>query len=187
MNASACSRLILSKWGACRARRASRRADERRGGRRGWLRAACSEHDMVEVPAGHRACHAARTSALAPHRLADGGWSERFSPIRRDCAPGVNRTPDTRFRKPLLYPLSYEGGRAPPRADGGPLRQSRMLPNLPIDGCGREGDARGHGVPRRTKPCVRLRVATRSPSGNGSELQGLRSGRRSLPVRRLPS
>jgi hypothetical protein len=27
-----------------------------------------------------------------------------------DGAPGRNRTSDTRFRKPLLYPLSYEGG-----------------------------------------------------------------------------
>ncbi len=27
----------------------------------------------------------------------------------RICAPGRNRTSDTRFRKPLLYPLSYEG------------------------------------------------------------------------------
>src|SRR2546427_10550583 len=27
-------------------------------------------------------------------------------------APGRNRTCDTRFRKPLLYPLSYEGRRA---------------------------------------------------------------------------
>ena len=25
-------------------------------------------------------------------------------------APGMNRTCDLRFRKPLLYPLSYEGG-----------------------------------------------------------------------------
>jgi hypothetical protein len=25
-------------------------------------------------------------------------------------APGRNRTCDTRFRKPVLYPLSYEGG-----------------------------------------------------------------------------
>jgi hypothetical protein len=25
-------------------------------------------------------------------------------------APGRNRTCDSRFRKPLLYPLSYEGG-----------------------------------------------------------------------------
>ena len=27
-------------------------------------------------------------------------------------APGRNRTCDTRFRKPVLYPLSYEGPRA---------------------------------------------------------------------------
>ena len=26
-------------------------------------------------------------------------------------APGWNRTSDTRFRKPVLYPLSYEGKR----------------------------------------------------------------------------
>ncbi len=26
------------------------------------------------------------------------------------CAPGRIRTCDTRFRKPVLYPLSYEGG-----------------------------------------------------------------------------
>jgi hypothetical protein len=30
--------------------------------------------------------------------------------LQRNCAPGRNRTCDTRFRKPLLYPLSYEGG-----------------------------------------------------------------------------
>ena len=28
-------------------------------------------------------------------------------------APGVNRTPDLRFRKPSLYPLSYGGSRTP--------------------------------------------------------------------------
>jgi hypothetical protein len=32
--------------------------------------------------------------------------SERLS----DCALGRIRTCDTRFRKPMLYPLSYEGG-----------------------------------------------------------------------------
>jgi hypothetical protein len=31
---------------------------------------------------------------------------------RSKCAPGRIRTCGTRFRKPLLYPLSYEGGRA---------------------------------------------------------------------------
>ncbi len=29
----------------------------------------------------------------------------------RGGAPGRIRTCDTRFRKPMLYPLSYEGGR----------------------------------------------------------------------------
>lgn len=27
----------------------------------------------------------------------------------KNGTPGVNRTPDTRFRKPVLYPLSYRG------------------------------------------------------------------------------
>jgi hypothetical protein len=27
----------------------------------------------------------------------------------RSGAPGLDRTADTRFRKPVLYPLSYEG------------------------------------------------------------------------------
>jgi hypothetical protein len=30
-------------------------------------------------------------------------------PLSIAGALGVTRTPDTRFRKPLLYPLSYEG------------------------------------------------------------------------------
>jgi hypothetical protein len=29
--------------------------------------------------------------------------------IKRESAPGMIRTCDQRFRKPLLYPLSYEG------------------------------------------------------------------------------
>ena len=36
--------------------------------------------------------------------------TSRSGQIDRQCgAPGRNRTVDTRFRKPLLYPLSYEG------------------------------------------------------------------------------
>jgi hypothetical protein len=31
------------------------------------------------------------------------------------CALGRIRTCDTRFRKPMLYPLSYEGGAGPDR------------------------------------------------------------------------
>ncbi len=35
----------------------------------------------------------------------------RIVPVNEDLngTPGVNRTRDTRFRKPLLYPLSYRG------------------------------------------------------------------------------
>src|SRR5665647_458336 len=34
----------------------------------------------------------------------------RSRPVQaRTGAPGWNRTSDTRFRKPVLYPLSYEG------------------------------------------------------------------------------
>jgi hypothetical protein len=35
----------------------------------------------------------------------DSPLTPRFLP----SAPGRNRTSDTRFRKPVLYPLSYEG------------------------------------------------------------------------------
>jgi hypothetical protein len=41
--------------------------------------------------------------------LADGG-GEGTNCAALVCAPGRNRTSDTRFRKPVLYPLSYEGG-----------------------------------------------------------------------------
>ena len=30
--------------------------------------------------------------------------------VKAFCALGRTRTSDTRFRKPVLYPLSYEGG-----------------------------------------------------------------------------
>src|SRR5215212_6484612 len=41
-------------------------------------------------------------------------------------APGRIRTYDSRFRKPMLYPLSYEGGPAnPSRSAGGPGRRGR--------------------------------------------------------------
>src|SRR5437867_3473904 len=48
-------------------------------------------------------------------------WDRGAEPSHRNTtkigAPGRNRTCDTRFRKPLLYPLSYEGrGRRGPRA-----------------------------------------------------------------------
>ena len=38
---------------------------------------------------------------------------------KRVGAPGANRTRDTRFRRAVLYPLSYEGGgRAQPPGQG---------------------------------------------------------------------
>ena len=42
-------------------------------------------------------------------------------------ALGVIRTPDTRFRKPMLYPLSYEGGGCDePGATRGDKRTDRI-------------------------------------------------------------
>jgi hypothetical protein len=43
-------------------------------------------------------------------------------PRPNDGALGLTRTADTRFRKPLLYPLSYEGT---------PSRSSRAVPTIP--------------------------------------------------------
>ena len=40
-------------------------------------------------------------------RFTQGGG--QVFPLVRSGAPGRNRTCDTRFRKPVLYPLSYEG------------------------------------------------------------------------------
>ena len=37
---------------------------------------------------------------------------QAFGPTVRQRAPGANRTRDTRFRRAVLYPLSYEGGGA---------------------------------------------------------------------------
>ena len=70
----------------------------------------------------HAACDPAVTPASAPESrrqnvgsLADseGVAAERRNTKRpvhsQSGAPGWNRTSDTRFRKPVLYPLSYEG------------------------------------------------------------------------------
>jgi hypothetical protein len=45
--------------------------------------------------------HSDRAHALLP--------ADIFSSTVQLGAPGRNRTCDSRFRKPLLYPLSYEG------------------------------------------------------------------------------
>ena len=73
---------------------------------------------------GRRSCSVPR-SALARQRVMGSlGTMSAVLPIRKKCgrtpqhqnpvqhrsgAPGWNRTSDTRFRKPVLYPLSYEG------------------------------------------------------------------------------
>src|SRR5687768_18417248 len=52
----------------------------------------------------------------------DAGMTSITRNTTASGAPGRNRTCDTRFRKPLLYPLSYEG-------EGGGCRKSgRKLP-----------------------------------------------------------
>jgi hypothetical protein len=58
---------------------------------------------MIKLPADHidAVTNAAHATAAGP---TGGGVTDA------GCAPGRNRTCDTRFRKPMLYPLSYEGG-----------------------------------------------------------------------------
>ena len=67
----------------------------------------------------------AKQEILLPKRVALIN-QERWNAIEQVLfsAPGRNRTCDTRFRKPMLYPLSYrggagaKGGRKPPRFVG---------------------------------------------------------------------
>ena len=49
-------------------------------------------------------------------------------PRHHTSAPGRNRTCDTRFRKPLLYPLSYEGGGLQETRQETPVRAASSLP-----------------------------------------------------------
>ena len=53
------------------------------------------------------------TPTLTPTGL-NRSEAQRHSLRSRFGAPGRNRTCDKRFRKPLLYPLSYEGLKAAP-------------------------------------------------------------------------
>src|SRR5437016_8904186 len=53
-----------------------------------------------------------------------------------NCAPGRNRTYDTRFRKPVLYPLSYEGGACVKRGRK-PVAELRSSFGTPILAVGR--------------------------------------------------
>ena len=51
------------------------------------------------------------TAEQAKMVAADGRSMYRPTRSHPYGAPGRNRTCDTRFRKPMLYPLSYEGMR----------------------------------------------------------------------------
>src|SRR5205823_2997880 len=56
--------------------------------------------------------HERETSPITRRRCV----TRQAEPNISDCAPGRNRTCDTRFRKPLLYPLSYEGHEGSPQS-----------------------------------------------------------------------
>jgi hypothetical protein len=56
-----------------------------------------------------------------PHPHLEGAYADF-------CAPGRNRTCDTRFRKPMLYPLSYEGLR-PTSYRPGDTHECRGVPS----------------------------------------------------------
>ena len=66
-------------------------------------------------------------------------WDASPELAQKSGAPGRTRTSDTRFRKPLLYPLSYEGERIRPGGvkprlkvtdPGGASRISPATPSL---------------------------------------------------------
>src|SRR5439155_5875316 len=70
--------------------------------------------DVGEVPhcrpgAGAGAGAGSGSGTQVPERMWDGGAELSHRNTTSHGAPGRNRTCDTRFRKPLLYPLSYEG------------------------------------------------------------------------------
>ena len=48
-------------------------------------------------------------------RIAPAGFASTAKTLENIGAPGRTRTCDLRFRKPLLYPLSYGGGDGPKR------------------------------------------------------------------------
>ncbi len=54
---------------------------------------------------------------------------KRYAKLSQGGAPGASRTPDTRFRKPLLYPLSYRG-----KLNIGLLYRKNQIPGVMPDG-----------------------------------------------------
>jgi integrase len=70
-----------------------------------------------------RSAHAVHTRRVRTDGTAHHRSENPIDPNWRSGAPGRTRTSDTRFRKPLLYPLSYGGGTADP--------SSRCRPDQP--------------------------------------------------------
>ena len=78
--------------------------------------------------APRQACPSMRSAQAGGRRLTRAGVPLALEPIVTiSGAPGVIRTRDTRFRKPLLYPLSY-GGDDPRLVAAGQSSAREMAP-----------------------------------------------------------
>ena len=79
----------------------------------GRVRSGAHHHLLARISPCRRASSVLRRQRVGDLADSDGtGPNARFRnrPEQDNCgAPGWNRTSDTRFRKPVLYPLSYEG------------------------------------------------------------------------------
>ena len=60
-----------------------------------------ADQESLHLPTAAAASRFGRIRLIAGHRTS--------LMQEEDGAPGLDRTADTRFRKPVLYPLSYEG------------------------------------------------------------------------------
>ena len=100
-----------------------------------------------------------------------------FADLR--CAPGRNRTCDTRFRKPLLYPLSYEGVR-PISYRPGDAHECPGVPWVPKGAVGRAGS--GSSAGRNTHGAPSVRSARWRPRAPSADL-GCYAARRALLTR----
>ncbi len=146
---------------------------------------------LVTGMAGASCLHAARSPSawLGPSQAWHDANGSCHSPdqalrslIDRGCdlgAPGRNRTCDTRFRKPLLYPLSYEGANAQLTCQPIPTT-ARECQRVPTAAAGRPAEHTWSTRSRR-RPSRYQRVPTRAndpPSTFGAHA---RSERRLRP------
>ena len=120
-----------------------------------------------------------RDGARAPRGHSRRGGTRPTEPVsvKHGNAPGRTRTSDTRFRKPLLYPLSYEGAasdRSPPADPPGRARAGLApAPRAPYD---RRREHRGRLDPQPGRQ-RRPRLGRRARAGR----------RRDRAARRLPA